>query len=119
MDSKLDKILKELEELLDDTTSKEEKEKKEIETKKREIIESIQNSKDLTEIIYTDSHRTIINGKTNKVLALLSMTIDNLKDSVPFKYLAEACIAGLALKNDRTMDRDKLNEILEVMKKYI
>ena len=113
MDKELEELLKRLKEDIKEVKNKNVKTTKEANEK---IINALQNREHECLIFATDSCFYTY-GSTTDIQALIASIIRQLSEDGDEDAIMEACLIGLASKEDKCeLDKDKVNKILEMLK---
>jgi len=113
----LKEMIEKLEKLAEDKKDNKQENKKNIQEAKENIKRYLKE--DIKAVIFTsdEGHSTFV-GSGGDLLGLFACLVERLTQLMPFEVVATTVVAGLALEDDgKTMNRDKINELLEVMKK--
>lgn len=118
-----DKDLKELEKLIDklieDFDGKDEENENNLKKGRKKVEEQLEISK---VIVFANQNGSMSVGKTDDVLASLSLLINNLLRDVSLNTMAKVVVTAIACKDNSKeieIDHNKLNEVLEAIKELM
>lgn len=117
MEKELEELLKKLKELKDEMKEENSKIKKEnIKEANEKIINALKNQEHECLIFATDNCFSVYGSLVN-IQALVASIIRQLSEDGDKEAIMEACLIGLASKEDKCeLDKDKVDEILEMLK---
>ena len=114
----MEELLKELKKIKKELGDDDNKTVKEV----KETLEEIINEFDEDDcILLITKNRGLIRASGAQTLGLFAVASERLSEELPIEYLTDAFIRGVAGKknNPDKLDKDKINEILEAIKKAI
>lgn len=120
---KLEDLLKEFKECLEDgdfekfEEKKKEQNQKNIKDATKKIKEYLEEETDA--IIYLNNERCVTVGTKNDILSLFACLVDSFRAKLSTDEIVHAFVGGLALGEGMDLNKDKVNEIMESLKKYL